>query len=104
MCVDQSCRRCGVGVALGLKVLEFAATHGYSSVVLGTTAYSPAAHQLYQRLGFRCVGVTNGYITPGARRSFLTQIFYRVRHHHYSLDVHNRKITLNGEDSRQERN
>ncbi|XP_040892657.1 N-acetylaspartate synthetase-like [Toxotes jaculatrix] len=87
MCVDRSCRRCGVGVALGRKVLEFAAAHRYSSVVLGTTAYTPAAHQLYQRLGFRCVGVTNGYVTPGARWSLLERIFYRVRHHHYRLDV-----------------
>ncbi len=97
MSVDRSCRRCGVGVALGRKVLEFAATHRYASVVLGTTAYTRAAHRLYQRLGFRCVGVTNGYITPGARWSLLEWIFYRVRHHHYSLDVQNSKITSNGQ-------
>ncbi|XP_039660879.1 N-acetylaspartate synthetase-like [Perca fluviatilis] len=87
MSVEQSCRRCGVGVALGQKVLEFAATHGYSFVVLGTTAYMPAAHKLYQRLGFRCVGVTDGYVIPGARLSLMEQSFFRVRHHHYSLDV-----------------
>ncbi|XP_038570680.1 N-acetylaspartate synthetase-like [Micropterus salmoides] len=97
MSVDRSCRRCGVGVALGRKVLEFAVSHRYSSVVLGTTAYTHAAHQLYQRLGFRCVGVTNGYVTPGARCSLLEQIFYRVRHHHYSLNVQNGKITSNGQ-------
>ncbi|XP_044201674.1 N-acetylaspartate synthetase-like [Thunnus albacares] len=93
MSVDRSCRRCGVGVALGRKVLEFAVTHRYSTVILGTTAYAPAAHQLYQRLGFRCVGVTNGYVTPGARWSLLERVFYRVCHHHYSLDVQN--ITSN---------
>ncbi|XP_070782060.1 N-acetylaspartate synthetase-like [Enoplosus armatus] len=97
MSVDRSCRRCGVGMALGRKVLEFAATHRYSSVVLGTTAYTPAAHQLYLRLGFRCVGVTNGYVTPGARQSLLERIFYRVCHHHYSLDVQNSRITSNGQ-------
>lgn len=91
MCVDRSYRRCGVGVALGRKVLEFAVTRRCSSVVLGTTAYTRAAHQLYRRLGFRCVGVTNGYVTPGARCSLLERIFYRVRHHHYSLDVQNSK-------------
>ncbi|XP_037619422.1 N-acetylaspartate synthetase-like [Sebastes umbrosus] len=93
MSVDRNCRRCGVGVALGRKVLEFAVTHGYSYVVLGTTAYLPAAHKLYKRLGFRCVGVTNGYVTPGATGSLLESIFYRVCHHHYSLDVQNSKIS-----------
>lgn len=96
MSVDWRYRRCGVGVALGRKVVEFAVTRKYSSVVLGTTAYTPAAHQLYQRLGFRCVGVTNGYITPGARCSLLERIFYRVRHHHYRFDVENSKVTSNG--------
>ncbi|XP_061589093.1 N-acetylaspartate synthetase-like [Cololabis saira] len=87
MSVDRSFRRYGVGAALGQKVLEFAASQGYSSVVLGTTAYTPAAHRLYRRLGFQCVGVTNGYVTPGVKQSFLEQIFYRVRHHHYSLNL-----------------
>ncbi|XP_071340537.1 N-acetylaspartate synthetase-like [Trachinotus anak] len=95
MSVDRSCRRCGVGVALGRKVLEFAAAHKYSYVVLGTTAYTPAAHRLYLRLGFRCVGVTNGYTTPGTRRSLLQGVFYRVRYHHYSQEV--KKITSDGQ-------
>lgn len=97
MSVERSCRQCGIGVVLGQKVLEFAVTHGYSFVVLGTTAYMPAAHKLYQRLGFRCVGVSNGYVTPGARLSLMEQIFFRVRHHHYSLDVQNSKITSCGQ-------
>ncbi|XP_030596131.1 N-acetylaspartate synthetase-like [Archocentrus centrarchus] len=92
MCVEQRHRKRGVGVALGRKVLEFAAHRGYSSVILGTTAYALAAHHLYQSLGFRCVGVTNGYATPGGEQSLLEQVFYRVRHHHYSLDVKNSKI------------
>lgn len=89
MCVDRRYRRCGVGVALGKKVLEFAAASGYSFVKLGTTAYTPAAHLLYQRLGFQCVGVTNGYITPGSRWSLPERLFYRVSHHHYVLPVNN---------------
>ena len=89
MSVDRRFRRFGVGVALGLKVLDFAAAHSYSTVVLGTTAYTPAAHHLYQRLGFRCVGVTNGYATPGAGWSSMEKVFYKVRHHYYSLDVQN---------------
>uniref|UniRef100_A0A3B4Z6U9 N-acetylaspartate synthetase n=1 Tax=Stegastes partitus TaxID=144197 RepID=A0A3B4Z6U9_9TELE len=97
MSVDRRYRQWGIGFALGQKVLEFAATHGYSSVVLGTTAYAPAAHQLYQRLGFHCVGATNGYVTPGAKQSILERIFYRVRHHHYRLSVHNSKIISNGQ-------
>ncbi|XP_051801102.1 N-acetylaspartate synthetase-like [Acanthochromis polyacanthus] len=91
MSVDKRYRQCGIGVALGRKVLEFAVVHGYSSVVLGTTAYSPAAHKLYQRVGFCCVGVTNGYVTPGAKQSLLEQIFYRVSHHHYKLNIQNSK-------------
>ncbi|XP_038842780.1 N-acetylaspartate synthetase-like [Salvelinus namaycush] len=87
MSVDRRCRQRGVGVALGRKVLQFAADRGYLSVVLGTTAYSPAAHQLYQTLGFRCVGVTKGYATPGVSRSVPEQLFYRVSHHHYLMDM-----------------
>ncbi|XP_061686934.1 N-acetylaspartate synthetase-like isoform X2 [Syngnathoides biaculeatus] len=94
MSVDRRYRRCGVGMALGFKVLEFALTQGYATVVLGTTAYSPAAHQLYQRLGFQCSGITNGYVPHGATQSLLERIFYRVCHHHYRLDVKN--IPLNG--------
>ncbi|XP_020497335.1 N-acetylaspartate synthetase-like [Labrus bergylta] len=89
MSVDRRFRWCGVGVALGRKVLEFAVSHKYSTVVLGTTAYAHAAHQLYKRLGFQCVGITNGYVTPGARLSLVERIFYRVRHYHYSMDVQN---------------
>lgn len=89
MCVDQSYRRHGVGTALGRKFLEFAVAHGYSYVFLGTTAYTDAAHMLYVRLGFRCVSVTNGYATPGSTQSLLQRLFYRVRHHHYILDVQN---------------
>lgn len=87
MSVDRRFRRCGIGVALGQKVLDFAVSHRYSTVVLGTTAYTHAAHQLYKRLGFRCVGITNGYVTPGTRWSLLERLFYRVRHHHYSINV-----------------
>lgn len=93
MAVDQDYRQRGVGVVLGQKLLEFAATNKFSSVVLGTTAYTPAAHKLYQKLGFRCVRVTNGYVTPGFRLSLLEKIFYRVSCHHYALSLQNGDMT-----------
>ncbi|KAJ0033374.1 hypothetical protein NQD34_000481, partial [Periophthalmus magnuspinnatus] len=52
MSVDRRYRCCGVGMALGQKVLEFASSQKYSKVILGTTNYTPAAHNLYRRLGF----------------------------------------------------
>lgn len=93
MAVDHDYRRRGIGIALGQKFLEFAVANKCSSVVLGTTAYTPAAHKLYQKLGFRRVGVTNGYVTPGFRLSLLEKIFYRVSHHHYALNLQNGDIT-----------
>lgn len=93
MAVDQDYRQRGIGVALCQKLLEFAVANKCSYVVLGTTAYTPAAHKLYQKLGFRCVGVTNGYVTPGFRLSLLEKIFYRVWHHHYVLNLQNGDIT-----------
>ncbi|XP_029949302.1 N-acetylaspartate synthetase-like [Salarias fasciatus] len=87
MCVDRRYRRCGVGIALGKRLLEFAAASSCSSVNLGTTAYTPAAHRLYQHLGFQCVGVTEGYVTPGSRQSLPERLFYRVRYHHYTYKV-----------------
>ncbi|KAL1023629.1 hypothetical protein UPYG_G00043740 [Umbra pygmaea] len=95
MSVDRSCRRCGIGNALGRKVLEFAADRGYPSVILGTTAYTQAAHRLYKKLGFHCVGITNGYATPGVSRSILEQVFYRVQYHHYRLDLNIHKTSTN---------
>lgn len=93
MAVDRDYRQRGIGVALAQKLLEFAAANKTSSVVLGTTSYTPAAHKLYQKLGFRCVGVTNGYTTPGLRLSLLEKIFYRVSFHHYALNLQNGDIT-----------
>lgn len=89
MAVDQDYRQRGIGIALGQKLLEFAVANKYSSVVLGTTAYTSAAHKLYRKLGFSCVRVTNGYVTPGFRLSLLEKIFYRVSHHHYALNLQN---------------
>ncbi|XP_015251679.1 PREDICTED: N-acetylaspartate synthetase-like [Cyprinodon variegatus] len=97
MCVDRRYRRCGIGVMLGQKVLHFAASHSYSSVVLGTTSYTPATHKLYKRLGFHCIAVTNGYITPGSTQSFLEQIFYRVRHHYYICNLQHSKVNIDGQ-------
>ncbi|XP_019939486.2 N-acetylaspartate synthetase-like [Paralichthys olivaceus] len=93
MSVDRRYRRYGVAFELGLKVQDFAAAHGYSTVVLGTIAYTPAPHRLYQSLGYCCVGVTNGYATPGAGMSLMERLFYKVRHHSYSLDVQNNKLS-----------
>lgn len=93
MAVDQNLRQQGIGFALGQKVLEFAEANKCACVFLETTAYTPAAHKLYKRLGFHSVGVTNGYVTPGARSSLLERIFYRVRHHHYRLNLVNGKVT-----------
>ncbi|KAK7929119.1 hypothetical protein WMY93_005514 [Mugilogobius chulae] len=77
-------RCCGVGMALGRKVLEFGSSQKFSKVVLGTTNYTPAAHKLYRRLGFHCVGVTNGYHNEHGP-SLLERLFYRVHYHHYEL-------------------
>ncbi|TNN35691.1 N-acetylaspartate synthetase [Liparis tanakae] len=86
MSVDRRYRRLGIGTLLGRQVVEFAVTRGYSSLTLGTTAYVARTHLLYQGLGFRHVGSTNGHATPGARRDVLEWMFYRVRHHHYKLN------------------
>ncbi|XP_030641138.1 N-acetylaspartate synthetase-like [Chanos chanos] len=91
MSVDQRYRRRGIAMVLGRRVLQFARQRAHfmsaSCVVLGTTSYTPAAHQLYRSLGFRCVGVTEGYSMTGTGRSLLQRAFYRVRHHHYQLDI-----------------
>ncbi|KAL2097694.1 hypothetical protein ACEWY4_006901 [Coilia grayii] len=93
MSVDHHFRCQGVGTALGRKVIEFARLRAHSSfsgtmsVVLGTTAYTAGPHRLYLALGFHCVGITNGYSTPGTEQSLLQQAFYRVSHHHYQLDL-----------------
>uniref|UniRef100_A0A3B3H492 Uncharacterized protein n=1 Tax=Oryzias latipes TaxID=8090 RepID=A0A3B3H492_ORYLA len=68
---------------------KFAATH--SSVILGTPAYTHAAHQLYHSLGFRCVKITIDYATPVATQSLLERIFYRVRHHYHTINVQSSK-------------
>lgn len=59
MSVDRHCRKYGVGAALGRTVLEFACQCAHTasssasfSVILGTTAYTPTAHRLYQSLSF----------------------------------------------------
>ena len=93
MSVDQRFRCQRVGVALGQQVLKFArlcarsSSSTTTSVVLGTTAYMAAPHRLYLALGFRCVGITEGFSTPGIERSLLERAFYRVRHHHYKVDL-----------------
>lgn len=94
MSVDCHCRKGGVGSNLGRTVLEFAHQFAHTasstssfSVILGTTAYTPAAHRLYQSLGFRHVGTTEGYTIPGDDGPIWQWLFYRVRHHHYRLEI-----------------
>lgn len=93
MSVDRHYRKYGVGTALGRTVLEFArqvahtASSSSFSVILGTTAYTPAAHRLYQSLGFRHIGTTEGYTIPGDDGPIWQWLFYRVRHHHYKLEI-----------------
>ncbi|XP_061765051.1 N-acetylaspartate synthetase-like [Nerophis ophidion] len=94
MSVDRRFRRCGVGKALGRKLLEYAVAQGFSTVVLGTTAYSSAAHNLYQRLGFQCIEVENGHMAPGEPKFPLLGIFYRVYLNHYILKVQNIPVDL----------
>lgn len=95
MSVDLRYRRQRIGAALGQEVLQFARRRAHScsstattSVVLGTTAYTPAPHRLYRALGFRCVDVIEDFCTPGTKRALLERAFYRVRHHQYHLDLH----------------
>ncbi|XP_058242525.1 N-acetylaspartate synthetase-like [Hemibagrus wyckioides] len=94
MSVDHHCRKGGVGSTLGRTVLEFARQFAHTalstssfSVILGTTAYTPAAHRLYWSLGFCHVGTTEGYTIPGDDGPIWQWLFYRVRHHHYRLEI-----------------
>ncbi|XP_072371764.1 N-acetylaspartate synthetase isoform X1 [Scyliorhinus torazame] len=85
MSVDFDQRGKGIAKALGRKVLEFAVLNNYSAVVLGTTAVKPAAHKLYESLGFRYVGVTEHYVLPGMNHSVLEKMFFQLRYHRYRL-------------------
>ncbi|XP_048384324.1 N-acetylaspartate synthetase isoform X2 [Stegostoma tigrinum] len=87
MSVDFEQRGKGIAKALGRKVLEFAMLNNYSAVVLGTTAVKPAAHKLYESLGFRYVGITKHYVLPGMSHSFLEKMFFQLRYHRYRLLV-----------------
>ncbi|XP_060698690.1 N-acetylaspartate synthetase [Hemiscyllium ocellatum] len=87
MSVDFEQRGKGIAKALGRRVLEFAMLNSYSAVVLGTTAVKPAAHKLYESLGFRYVGITEHYVLPGMSHSFLEKMFFQLRYHRYRLLV-----------------
>uniref|UniRef100_A0A8C6T118 N-acetylaspartate synthetase n=1 Tax=Neogobius melanostomus TaxID=47308 RepID=A0A8C6T118_9GOBI len=92
MSVDHRYRCRGVGMVLGRRVVEYASTQGFAKVVLGTTNYTQAPHNLYRRLGFQCVGVTNGYTVSAAPGpSLLERLFYRVKHHHYELELQHKE-------------
>ncbi|XP_030048437.1 N-acetylaspartate synthetase [Microcaecilia unicolor] len=87
MSVDSNYRGKGIAKALGRKVLEFAMLNNYSSVVLGTTAVKMAAHKLYESLGFKHVGIIEGYTLPGMTHSLLERMFFQLRYHRYCLQL-----------------
>nr|XP_033806746.1 N-acetylaspartate synthetase isoform X2 [Geotrypetes seraphini] len=87
MSVDSNYRGKGIAKALGRKVLEFSMLNNYSSVVLGTTAVKMAAHKLYESLGFKHVGIIEGYTLPGMTNSLLERVFFQLRYHRYRLQL-----------------
>ncbi|KAG7461978.1 hypothetical protein MATL_G00196810 [Megalops atlanticus] len=87
MSVDSRFRGKGIAKALGRRVLEFAVFNNYSAVVLGTTAVKPAAHKLYESLGFRRVGGSEEHTLPGMSHSPLERMFFQIRHHRYRLQL-----------------
>lgn len=87
MSVDSRFRGKGIAKALGRRVLEFAVHNSYSAVVLGTTAVKPAAHKLYESLGFRHAGESEGHTLPGMSHSPLERMFFQIRYHRYRLQL-----------------
>ena len=53
LAVAPSAQRRGVGRALSLACVERARSAGRARVLLHSTAWMTAAHELYRRLGFR---------------------------------------------------
>jgi GNAT superfamily N-acetyltransferase len=51
--VDEVGRRSGVATALMEAAIEWLRSHGAPRVVLGTAERNPAAHRLFEKLGFR---------------------------------------------------
>ncbi|XP_043918224.1 N-acetylaspartate synthetase isoform X1 [Protopterus annectens] len=88
MSVDSSYRGKGIAKALGHKVMEFAILNSYSSIVLGTTAVKMAAHKLYESLGFAHMGVIENYSLPAMDNTILERMFFQLRYHRYSLQLH----------------
>ncbi|XP_048827299.1 N-acetylaspartate synthetase isoform X1 [Brienomyrus brachyistius] len=87
MSVDSRFRGKGIAKALGRRVLEFAVHNNYSAVVLGTTAVKPAAHKLYESLGFRHAGESEEHTLPGMSHSLLERMFFQIRYHRYRLQL-----------------
>uniref|UniRef100_A0A4W5JYK3 N-acetylaspartate synthetase n=1 Tax=Hucho hucho TaxID=62062 RepID=A0A4W5JYK3_9TELE len=73
MSVDRRCRDRGVGTAgsalhLSGRFYNFRRTAATSLSSWEPGPTGQAVQQLYQTLGFRCVGVTEGYATPAVSR------------------------------------
>ena len=70
--VDPDARGAGLGKKLLEHLLEEARGIGYETVFLDTATYMPAAHRLYQSVGFRETGPYLGSENDDAVKKFLT--------------------------------
>ncbi|MBI4295353.1 MAG: ribosomal protein S18-alanine N-acetyltransferase [Chloroflexi bacterium] len=61
--VRRACWRRGIGEALLITVIEYAAEHGAETVTLEVRASNFEAQALYEKYGFKPVGVRRGYYT-----------------------------------------
>uniref|UniRef100_A0A8C4R4G4 N-acetylaspartate synthetase n=1 Tax=Eptatretus burgeri TaxID=7764 RepID=A0A8C4R4G4_EPTBU len=86
MSVDPRFRGRGIAKALGHQVIEFAVAHGFSAIVLSTTAVKRNAHHLYRSLGF-VEENTNSRSTCALNSSGLQRMFFQLRHYHYRLQL-----------------
>ena len=55
--VDRAYRGKGVGTALLSRLVELAREHGYHKMVLSAFPFNPGGIALYERMGFRTVGI-----------------------------------------------
>jgi [ribosomal protein S18]-alanine N-acetyltransferase len=74
LAVDPLARRRGIGATLLLKAIDECRTRGADTLHLEVRAGNPAA-ELYQKLGFRKVGVRKGYYRGGQGDVFDAQTF-----------------------------
>jgi L-amino acid N-acyltransferase YncA len=55
--VDRASRGKGVGRVLLARLIELGREHGYHKLVLSAFPFNPGGMALYERMGFRTVGV-----------------------------------------------